>query len=171
MFPIRFSRTFIHFLQRSIHTLPLRPHLITLQEYTPTEILSIVHRGLVIKNQFKSGNADKLSGLTLNGKTLALLFSKRSTRTRVSSESGWAHYGGHCLFLGQDDIQTSETLQDTARVVSSMVDLILARVGQHDEILVSFCSLFLYRLFKNIPLCPSSMHCHQSSIHCKYWLI
>ncbi|KAJ3290080.1 ornithine carbamoyltransferase [Borealophlyctis nickersoniae] len=65
-----------------------------------------------------------------------MLFSKRSTRTRVSSESGWAYYGGHPMYLGKDDIQLGggEALRDTAVVISSMVDAILARVGGHEEI-------------------------------------
>ncbi|KAJ3210421.1 ornithine carbamoyltransferase [Dinochytrium kinnereticum] len=71
------------------------------------------------------------------GKTLGILFTKRSTRTRVSAETSWARLGGHPLFLGQDDIQLGaggESWRDTAVVVSSMVDALLARVGGHEEI-------------------------------------
>ena len=73
----------------------------------------------------------------LENKTLAMLFTKPSTRTRISSESGWANYGGHPLFLGKNDLQLGkgEPLSVTAKVCSSMVDCILARVGVHDEIL------------------------------------
>jgi ornithine carbamoyltransferase len=81
----------------------------------------------------------------LAGKTLALLFSKRSTRTRVSAESGWARMGGHPMFLGKDDIQFgnypgAEAWRDTAVVVSSMSDAVLARLGAHEEIEVSMTS-------------------------------
>lgn len=67
---------------------------------------------------------------------MALMFSKRSTRTRLASESATALLGGHPIFLGSNDIQlgVNETLYDTSRVVSSMVDGIMARVGPHSDI-------------------------------------
>ncbi|KAI8831426.1 Aspartate/ornithine carbamoyltransferase [Chytridium lagenaria] len=71
------------------------------------------------------------------GKTLGVLFTKRSTRTRVSAETSWARLGGHPLFLGKEDIQLGaggESWRDTSVVVSSMVDALLARVGGHEEI-------------------------------------
>jgi len=66
-----------------------------------------------------------------------LMFSKRSTRTRVASESATALLGGHAMFLGASDIQlgVNETLLDTSKVISSMVDGIMARVGDHSEVI------------------------------------
>jgi ornithine carbamoyltransferase len=63
-------------------------------------------------------------------------FSKRSTRTRVSTEGAVATMGGHPMFLGRDDIQlgVNESLYDTAVVISSMVSAIVARVGPHSDV-------------------------------------
>ncbi len=74
--------------------------------------------------------------LSLAEKTVALLFTKRSTRTRVASETSVASLGGHAMFLGPSDIQlgVNESLHDTAKIVSSMTDGIMARVGAHEEI-------------------------------------
>jgi len=72
----------------------------------------------------------------LTGRTMSMIFQKRSTRTRVSTESGIAELGGHALFLGSEDIQLgkAETLKDTARVLSRYSDVILARVYGHADI-------------------------------------
>ncbi|SCV69671.1 BQ2448_1065 [Microbotryum intermedium] len=77
-----------------------------------------------------------LAEKSLDHKTVALIFSKRSTRTRVASESAVHMLGGHPMFLGSGDIQlgVNESLYDTSRVVSSMVDGIMARVGHHSEV-------------------------------------
>lgn len=76
---------------------------------------------------------------TLKNKTVALLFTKRSTRTRVASETSAVALGGHPMFLGPSDIQlgVNESLYDTAKVVGSMVDGIMARVDGHEEVEVS----------------------------------
>ncbi|KAI9059365.1 ornithine carbamoyltransferase 1 [Trametes sanguinea] len=73
---------------------------------------------------------------TLDRKTVALLFSKRSTRTRVAAETSAALLGGKALFLGREDVQlgVNETLRDTARVLGGMCEGIFARVGAHEEI-------------------------------------
>jgi ornithine carbamoyltransferase len=65
-----------------------------------------------------------------------MTFSKRSTRTRVSTESAVAAMGGHPMFLGKDDIQlgVNESLYDTSVVISSMVSAIVARVGPHSDV-------------------------------------
>ena len=70
------------------------------------------------------------------------MFSKRSTRTRVASESAAVLLGAHPMFLGASDIQlgVNESLYDTARIVGSMTDGIMARVGHHSEVEVSLFS-------------------------------
>ncbi|XP_059177654.1 ornithine transcarbamylase, mitochondrial-like [Physella acuta] len=72
----------------------------------------------------------------LKGKTAALIFQKRSTRTRLSTELGFAKLGGHACFLGPDDIHlgVNESVKDSARVLAGMSDVILARVYGHNVI-------------------------------------
>ncbi|KAJ3275239.1 ornithine carbamoyltransferase [Terramyces sp. JEL0728] len=109
-------------------------HLITLRDYSKPQILQLIRRSLELKAHVYKQSETRIP--SLKGKTLGMIFTKRSTRTRVSAETGWAFYGGHPLFLGSQDIQLGggEPLSVTAKVVSSMVDCILARVGQHSEI-------------------------------------
>lgn len=114
-------------------------HLISIGDLSSKELGSLVERGLVLKNWIKQENkaeTDKMSDL-LKGKTVPLIFSKRSTRTRVSTEGAVAFLGGQPMFLGKDDIQlgVNESTYDTARVVSSMTSCMVARVGAHQEIL------------------------------------
>lgn len=105
------------------------------------QMQSVLTSAAAYKRHFKTpGGADRdelgLGSMPLRGKTIALMFSKRSTRTRVASESSVAALGGHPLFLGSADIQlgVNESLYDTSRVVGSMVDGIMARVGDHSEV-------------------------------------
>jgi len=67
---------------------------------------------------------------------MAMIFQKRSTRTRVSTETGMALLGGHALFLGPNDVQlgVNESMRDTAQVLSRFNDIILARVFGHEDI-------------------------------------
>ena len=79
---------------------------------------------------------------SLSNKSIALLFSKRSTRTRLSAETSAVLLGGKAIFLGKDDIQlgVNESPKDTARVIGGMCQGIFARVGDHSEIEVSITS-------------------------------
>lgn len=72
----------------------------------------------------------------LTGQSTAMIFQKRSTRTRVSTETGMNLLGGHALFLGPSDIQlgVNESMKDTALVLSRFNSIILARVFSHDDI-------------------------------------
>ncbi|KAI8810212.1 mitochondrial ornithine carbamoyltransferase [Cladochytrium replicatum] len=113
--------------------LTLQPplHFKTLKDYSVPQIISLLRRSLEIKALLSQLPID------LRGRTMAMLFSKRSTRTRVSCESGWVFYGGSALFLGKDDVHWAgggEPLSDTAKVMSSMVDCIVARVDGHEVI-------------------------------------
>ena len=105
-------------------------HLLTLQPYSSDEIKSL----LTFAASIKSEPEQYTNALT--GKTLAMLFQKRSTRTRVSFEVGMLQLGGRPLFLSGDDLQLGrgETIADTARVLSRYVDGIMARVYGHDSI-------------------------------------
>lgn len=98
---------------------------LTLADYTQEELMHLIKFALQLKNQQKLGIPHKL----LQGKTLAMIFEKSSTRTRVSFEVGMFQLGGHALFLSKDDIQMGrgETIADTAKVMSRYVDGIMIR--------------------------------------------
>ena len=107
-------------------------HLLTLKDFSKQEILYLLDLSTKIKSEYKKNSRSK----PLDGKSLGMIFQKRSTRTRVSTEVGMNFLGGHALFLGKDDIQlgANETIQDTALVLSRFVDGILARVFGHDTV-------------------------------------
>ncbi|CAO3589949.1 unnamed protein product [Absidia cylindrospora] len=111
-------------------------HFITTADFTADELYDLVHQAIRHKIQAKYQYPESIKDRPLIGKTLALMFSKRSTRTRVATESAVTYLGGHAMFLGSQDIQlgVNESLHDTSIVVSSMVDGIMARVGGHHEI-------------------------------------
>lgn len=118
-------------------TSPFAPrHLLSIADLTPAELTTLVRNAASHKQAIKSGSMPvSLSG-SLSGKTVAMTFSKRSTRTRVSTESAVVTMGGHPMFLGKDDIQlgVNESLYDTSVVISSMVSAIVARVGPHSDV-------------------------------------
>src|SRR5512143_2864502 len=80
--------------------------------------------------------AGKYQAQPLQGKTLAMIFEKSSTRTRVSFEIGMFQLGGHALFLGKNDIQMGrgESVEDTARVLSRYVDGIMIRTFKQSDV-------------------------------------
>jgi ornithine carbamoyltransferase len=100
-------------------------HFLTLKDFTKAEILEIIQLGLDIKKELKSGHCSD----HLKDQTLAMIFEKSSTRTRVSFETGMSQLGGHALFLSSNDTQLGrgEPVKDTARVISSMVDMVMIR--------------------------------------------
>ncbi|KAJ2747307.1 ornithine carbamoyltransferase [Coemansia sp. BCRC 34301] len=118
----------------ALFTLPR--DLITLGDYSAEQIAALVESAADFKHKTKNEGQAFHPDLPLQGQTIAMLFSKRSTRTRVASESSIAYLGGHAMFLGKDDIQlgVNESLRDSAQVISSMVNGIFARVGAHEEI-------------------------------------
>lgn len=100
-------------------------HFLTLKDYSKEEILEILELGLQIKQEVKA----KIFTPHLANQTLAMIFEKSSTRTRVSFEVGMYQLGGHALFLSNRDIHLGrgEPVKDTARVISSMCDMVMIR--------------------------------------------
>lgn len=80
-------------------------HFLSIADLTAVELSTLVKRASEVKNVIKSGNIRASLPGPLTGKTAAMLFSKRSTRTRVSTEAAVVFLGGHPMFLGKDDIQ------------------------------------------------------------------
>jgi len=107
-------------------------HFLTLKDFTKEEILEIIDIGLQIKKDLKAGIYNK----ELEMQTLAMIFEKSSTRTRVSFETGMFQLGGHALFLSNRDIHLGrgEPVKDTARVISSMCDMVMIRTFEHSMI-------------------------------------
>jgi len=107
-------------------------HFLTLKDFTKDEILEMIDLAFEIKEDLKSGKSTPL----LEGKTLAMIFEKSSTRTRVSFETGFYQLGGHALFLSSKDIQLGrgEPIKDTARVISSMNDMVMIRTFGHERL-------------------------------------
>ncbi|EGK10641.1 ornithine carbamoyltransferase [Kroppenstedtia eburnea] len=105
---------------------------LTLLDFTPREIQGLVDEALGMKQAWKEGKADR----PLTGKTLAMIFDKPSTRTRISFETGMAQLGGHPLHLNRGDLQLGrgESLPDTARVLSGYVDAVLIRTFSHEAV-------------------------------------
>ncbi|MCI0749336.1 MAG: ornithine carbamoyltransferase [Nevskiales bacterium] len=104
-------------------------HFLKLSDFSADELRGLVTRASGLKQDRHSGERP------LAGRTLAMLFGKSSTRTRVSFEVAMAQLGGHALFLSPRDIQLGrgEPLADTARVLSSMCDGILIRNDSQSE--------------------------------------
>ena len=102
-------------------------HFLSLDDLTDDELRQV----LTLAARVKSNPDDYRSALA--GKTLAMIFEKKSTRTRVSFEVGMYQLGGSALFLGASDIQIGrgETIADTSRVISRYNDIIMARVYGH----------------------------------------
>ena len=112
-------------------------HFLTLLDIPKEEIKNLVHRAIELKKMTK----ENIVYTPLQNKTLALLFDKSSTRTRVSFEVGMTHFGGNTLFLSPRDTQLGrgEPIEDTAKVISSMVDCVVIRTHDHEDV-VKFSS-------------------------------
>ena len=117
-------------------TLSSPRHLLSTKDLTPEEFSHLVLNASRHKfNKPTICTHWKLKD-ALTGKVIAMLFSKKSTRTRVSTEGAAVAMGGHPMFLGRDDIQlgTNESVHDTSVVISSMVSCIVARVNAHQDV-------------------------------------
>ena len=109
--------------------------VLSLQDLSSEEILSILRLSGNLKNELKNGDGEKASQL-LKGKVLGMIFQKPSTRTRVSFETGIFQLGGNALYLSTNDMQLSrgESIEDTGRTLSLYVNCIVARVYEHADL-------------------------------------
>jgi len=107
-------------------------NFINFDQLSQNDLQGIIDRAISLKKEHKSG----LINETLKNKTLAMIFDKSSTRTRVSFEAGMTQLGGQSLFLSEKDIQLGrgEPITDSAIVISSMVDAIMLRLSSHEDI-------------------------------------
>ncbi len=107
-------------------------HFLTLKDLTPAELKLLIQRAVELKKLHQHGEIYQ----PLKGKVLAMIFEKSSTRTRVSFESAMIQFGGGSIFLSPDDTQLGrgEPLEDSARVISSMVDAVMIRTFAHSKI-------------------------------------
>ncbi len=110
---------------------PLR-HFLQFKDFTRDEVLYVLERARVIKDKFKRYEPHR----PMDDRTLAMVFEKASTRTRVSFEAGMYQMGGSVIHLNTTDSQLgrAEPIEDTARVVSRMVDLVMIRTFEQTRI-------------------------------------
>ena len=107
-------------------------HFLTLQDCSSLELNNIVKRA----HELKSLQQSRTPHETAKGRVMAMIFEKSSTRTRVSFETGMFQLGGHALFLSSNDTQMGrgEPLEDTAKVISSMADIVMIRTFAHTSV-------------------------------------
>ncbi len=107
-------------------------HFLTLLDYSSDELRALLKRATELKKMREQGQ----SYAPLKNKTLAMIFDKSSTRTRVSFETGMVQLGGHALFLSPRDTQfgRGEPIEDSARVLSRMVDAVMIRTFEHENV-------------------------------------
>ena len=107
-------------------------HFLTLADLNTSELQDLIKRGIEIKSGLQKGELYQ----PLQGKVLAMIFEKSSTRTRVSFEAGMAQFGGHAIFMSPEGTQLGrgEPIEDTARVLSNMVDAIMIRTFEQEKI-------------------------------------
>ena len=110
----------------------LSKHFLTLGELDSEEFNDLIQLSLKLKKNLR----DNMPHKHLAGRTLAMIFQKPSTRTRISFEVGMYQLGGNAINLSSGDLQLSrgESIEDTARTISRYADCIMARVYEHDQI-------------------------------------
>ncbi len=103
-------------------------HFLSLLDLSPTELQTVIQRAIELKKKPINQN--------FNGKVLSMVFEKASTRTRISFEAGMAQMGGSAIFLSPRDTQLGrgEPIEDSARVISSMTDIVMIRTFAHETI-------------------------------------
>ena len=100
-------------------------HFLTLDDFSSEELFALLERAIDLKAMTKRGELHQ----PLKNRTMAMIFEKASTRTRVSFETGMTQLGGHAMFLSPNDTQLGrgEPIEDAARVISRMVDIVMIR--------------------------------------------
>ncbi len=108
-------------------------HLIDIKDLTAEEMLGLLDLAERLKKEYRAG----IRHTYLKDKVLGMIFAKSSTRTRISFEVGMLQLGGQALFLSSQDIQLGrgESISDTARVLSRMIDAIMIRTYKHQDVL------------------------------------
>uniref|UniRef100_A0A7S2V0S5 ornithine carbamoyltransferase n=1 Tax=Fibrocapsa japonica TaxID=94617 RepID=A0A7S2V0S5_9STRA len=106
--------------------------LLSIADLSTEELQGLLDLSASLKSSYKQNSVAR----PLSGSSVAMIFQKRSTRTRVSTETGMSLLGGHALFLGPSDIQlgVNECMKDTALVLSRFNSLVLARVFAHADV-------------------------------------
>jgi ornithine carbamoyltransferase len=107
-------------------------HFLTLRDLSPEELKGLIARAIALKESLQAGEIND----SAKNKVMAMIFEKSSTRTRVSFEAGMAQMGGHALFLSPNDTQIGrgEPIKDSARVISSMTDIVMIRTFEHAKV-------------------------------------
>jgi len=107
-------------------------HFLTLLDIDPANLKRIIHRASELKTMQHAGERYE----PLDGKVMGMIFDKSSTRTRVSFETAMAQFGGHAIFLSprSTHLGRGEPVEDRARVLSRMVDVIMLRTFGHENI-------------------------------------
>lgn len=107
-------------------------HFLTLLDLTPAELDALIQRAITLKAMQKRGERHDI----FRGKTLGMVFEKSSTRTRVSFEVAMTQFGGSSIFLSPRDTQLGrgEPIEDSARVLSRMVDAVMIRTFAHNTV-------------------------------------
>ena len=105
-------------------------HFLTLMDFSPSELKALIQRAIELKAIRNKGEIHE----PLKNLTLAMIFDKSSTRTRVSFEAGMNQLGGQAMFLSSRDTQLGrgEPIEDSSKVISSMVDVVMIRTFGHD---------------------------------------
>jgi ornithine carbamoyltransferase len=107
-------------------------HFVAVSDLTADELRGLIDRAVAMKSAWSAGRRDP----TLSGRGMALLFEKPSLRTRVSFEAAMEQLGGSCIFINAVEVGlgTRESLPDFARVISQYVDVLVARVFHHRDV-------------------------------------
>ena len=107
-------------------------HFLTLLDLSPAELEQLIKRASELRKMQHAGTVYQ----PFVGRTLGMIFEKSSTRTRISFETGMGQFGGHAIFLSPNDTQLGrgEPVEDSARVISSMVDIVMIRTFEHEKV-------------------------------------
>lgn len=104
-------------------------HFLTLMDLSKSELHQLINRAMELRKMQHAGEIYQ----PFVGRTLGMIFEKSSTRTRISFETGMGQFGGHAIFLSPRDTQLGrgEPIEDSARVISRMVDIVMIRTFEH----------------------------------------